>query len=31
MTRHNGPWIIKQTIEPYRNSFLCVQIDLLEQ
>jgi 8-oxo-dGTP pyrophosphatase MutT (NUDIX family) len=24
MTRHNGPWIIKQTTEPYRNSFVTV-------
>jgi ADP-ribose pyrophosphatase len=27
MTRHNGPWIIKHTTEPYRNSFLAVSHD----
>jgi len=24
MAKHNGPWIIKQTTEPYHNSFLRV-------
>src|SRR5215217_4997944 len=24
MARHNGPWIIKHTTEPYRSSFLTV-------
>src|SRR5215213_9138463 len=24
MTRHNGPWIVKQTTERYRNPFLTV-------
>src|SRR4051794_17747576 len=27
MARHNGPWIIKHTTEPYRNSFLAVSHD----